>query len=1016
MGLAFEQPVWLWAALAAAPMGLIAARWFLAMSAARRATAIAARALLAGLIAAMLAGAQSVRETSRHAVVAVVDVSGSVRRFADFGGDGDIAGFTRRMFGQLLEGRGPDDLFGLVVFDGRAVTIATPTRSWMLDRSMDVLPIEGSDLAGAMRQAAALIPGDATGRLVVVSDGNATGGDPVEAAASLASGAGGVSIPTDVIGLSYRVDDEVIVERLDAPPRAAAGSRVPLRVELRSTGSSTGTLRLLREGEVVDLGGRGGGRRVSLGPGRHVEILEVDLAEGRLSRFEVIYEPDTLENGSLSGDRTLDNNRGEAFTISPGESRVLVVDGVDGGLPGGPGSALPRTLRRSGLSVEVVAPSGMPRDLLGLQAYDLVLMQNVSADGLAEGSSEQLSAWVRELGGGLIVVGGPDTLGTGGWRGGALEAILPVRLDLPEKLISPEAAIVIVLDNSGSMSRPVMGSSRTQQEVANEAAARAIRSLDKTDLIGVISFNSVAGVVVPLGPATDTRAVAQRTLAIAPGGGTNIGPALAMARDQLLASDAKHKHVILLSDGQSIGAEGLPGLAEQIRGEGIRISSIAVGDEADLSTMEAIANRADGAFYHVLNPSVLPNVFLKAVRMERSPLIREKRFVPVMLETGSALTEGLGQPPALGGLVLTQSREESGITTAMLSPEGEPVLAHWAVELGQVAVFTSDASRWASLWLDWPGYEKFWSRAARLLARSTGEELGELRVERGEGRLRIVYEAADEDGRAIDLLNVPATVYGPGGESESIMLRQTGPGRYAGEARAWRGGNHLVIAKPRLGSTPLPPLLGGTTISSGEEYRRLSSDLATLRRIASAGGGRVLEADDLSVALFDRSGLPARRTLSPLWPALLAWTLLVFLLDVGTRRVAWDRLLPERGAEAELARIAAGAGRSVSVLRGVKGRRPGALTKAETLSEKDAERLRRDAMIRRYESREAETRAAAARIREKGAPEPAEPRAKAGEGPPADEGAKPEKDPAGEASGLMAAKMRARKRYESGGE
>lgn len=123
----------------------------------------------------------------------------------------------------------------------------------------------------------------------------------------------------------------------------------------------------------------------------------------------------------------------------------------------------------------------------------------------------------------------------------------------------------------------------------------------------------------------------------------------------------------------------------------------------------------------------------------------------------------------------------------MLSPEGEPVLAHWAVELGQVAVFTSDASRWASLWLDWPGYEKFWSRAARLLGAEHGEELGELRVERGEGRLRIVYEAADEDGRAIDLLNVPATVYGPGGESESIMLRQTGPGRYAGERGRGRG-------------------------------------------------------------------------------------------------------------------------------------------------------------------------------------------------------------------------------------
>jgi Mg-chelatase subunit ChlD len=1009
VGVAFEHPLWLWAASAAAPMAWIAWRWFMAMSRWRRASAAAARAVLTVLIAAMLAGAQSVRETQRLAVIGVVDLSGSVRRFADFGADSDAVGFARRFFAERLEGRGPDDLFGLVVFDGRSVTVATPSRAGVLDRSMDLLAIEGSDLAGALRHAAALVPPDAAGRLVLISDGNATGDDPALAAASLASAeAGGVSIPTDVVPLDYRVDDEVIVERLDAPPRAAGGSVVPLRVELRSTGRSTGTLRVLRGGEPVDLGGPGGGRRLSLGAGRRVEIVEVPLEDGQLSRFEAVFEPDVLEGGALAGDRSLDNNRAEAFTLSPGESRVLLVDGVDNGVPDAPGSTLARALRHAGLRVDVVAPSAMPRDLLGFQTHDLVILQNVAAEVMPEGSPESLSAFVRELGGGLIVVGGPDTLGAGGWRGSTLEPILPVKLDLPEKLVVPEAAIVLVLDNSGSMRRPVMGSSRTQQDVANESAARAIMSLDAEDLVGVIAFNSEASVVVPLGPAADKRAVAERTRAIASGGGTSIGPALRIAREQLSGVDAKHKHVILLSDGQSQGADRLPDLAAELRAEGIRISTIAVGDSADLGTMEVIANRADGAFYHVLNPSVLPNVFLKAVRVVRSPMIREQPFEVAMLETGSPLTEGLGRPPRLGGLVLTQARPEPGITYAMSSPEGEPVLAHWAVELGQVAVFTSDAHRWAARWLDWEGYETLWARAARLLSRTTGQETGELRVEQEGSGLRIVYEASDDEGRPVDLLHVPVTVYGPGGRTESVTLRQTGPGRYTGEARAGRGGNHLVVAMPRLGGARLPPLLAGTTVAGGEEYRRLSSDDRTLRRIAEASGGRVLSPGSREERLFDRAGVKPRRTPSPLWPVLLWWTLAVFLVDVGTRRIAWDRLMPDRGVEAELARIAAGAGRSVSALRGVKGKKSAAQAKAPALGEADADRLRREASVRRYEAREAEIRAMRERTRAAPAPE-----APASPGPPGAEDPGPPEG--GEESGLLAAKRRARKRYEAEG-
>lgn len=125
----------------------------------------------------------------------------------------------------------------------------------------------------------------------------------------------------------------------------------------------------------------------------------------------------------------------------------------------------------------------------------------------------------------------------------------------------------------------------------------------------------------------------------------------------------------------------------------------------------------------------------------------------------------------------------------------------------------------------------------------------------------------------------------------------------------------------------MPPLLAGATVARNAEYARLSSDARTLARIAEVSGGRVLGWDE-PVDFYDRSAIEPRRTRTPLWPVLLGWTVVVFLLDVGTRRIAWDRLLPERGGDRELQRIAAGAGQRVAALRGAheegRGGRAGA--------------------------------------------------------------------------------------------
>src|SRR5690606_35827230 len=110
-----------------------------------------------------------------------------------------------------------------------------------------------------------------------------------------------------------------------------------------------------------------------------------------------------------------------------------------------------------------------------------------------------------------------------------------------------------------------------------------------------------------------------------------------------------------------------------------------VGDGADAETLDRMAVEGGGTFYQVVNPNVLPQVFLRAVRVARSPMVREGAFEPVVTASGSPLTAGLGDPPPLLGVTLTGERDDPLIALAMRTPQGEPLLAHWTVGLGQVA-------------------------------------------------------------------------------------------------------------------------------------------------------------------------------------------------------------------------------------------------------------------------------------------------------------------------------------------
>ena len=433
-----------------------------------------------------------------------------------------------------------------------------------------------------------------------------------------------------------------------------------------------------------------------------------------------------------------------------------------------------------------------------------------------------------------------------------------------------------------------------KKEIANQAAAMALGALDRRDLVGVIAFNSDYSVIQPLAPNADPASTASAILSIGPGGGTNLGPALVEAGKQLLLVKAKNKNIIVLTDGVSQDRESLPGIARSLSRQDVRVSTIAIGDDADTSGLEEIAQLGEGKFYQVTNPAVLPRVFMRAVKIIRSPLVREEPFRPVVLPSGSPATIGLDAPPELLGLCLTQPRPDPTVVNAIIAPTGEPLLSHWRVELGQVGAFTSDAGRWAAKWLDWPGYRRMWTQIARFLGRSQSTSPYTARAEIVGDRLTIHAERSPSvsDGAT----SLGATIFSPSGAQILVRLSEIAPGVFESRTHISDEGAYIAVIRPILPEgTGATPIITGASLFAGREWRDLASNDEWMSTLASVSGTRESELNaERPSPFFDRRGIPPRSTRLPLWPILLAWIPALFLLDLAARRIAWDRWIGDR--------------------------------------------------------------------------------------------------------------------------
>ena len=831
----------------------------------RRRAALAIRLALLSALVFALAGFQLVLPVDRLAVVYVVDLSDSVGT----AGREEALAYLR----ESLAAKEDEDVAGIVAFGGDALVERLPSDLAELDRLAST-PVRGAtDIGAALRLAGALFPDDAQKRIVLLSDGNdTTGSGQTEAALAAARG---IQVQTHLTGLAGA--DEVLVERLTSPSTARLGEKVQVNADITSTVAQPATARLFVNGELA------GTQPVDLEAGANRIEFQFTAKEAGFLRFRIVVE--------AARDTFNQNDRADANTIVKGEPRVLVVKGDED-----VAAQLVGALETERQTVDTVIPEALPADLAGLADYDSVVLVDVPRLRLTDAALAALQVYVRDLGRGLVVVGGPRAYGAGGYTDTPLEEALPVDMGVRDRQKQPDVALVVVIDKSGSMDAchcnsfdGGMGGGAgiagvKKVDIGKEAILRAASALTERDELGVVAFDEQAHWVVKTAPLGGIADLQGSIAGIAPLGQTNIYAGLDQAVESLKGATATRRHIILLTDGWSSSGR-YDEILGRMKAAGITLSAVGAGGGANEERLlQQLAANGGGRYYSAPNAASIPDIFLKETQQVSGQQIVEEQFFPILTSSSPILRGIEGGLPSLLGYNGTTAKPAA--QTVLVTARDDPLLAQWQYGLGRAVAWTSDTTgRWAKSWIGWKGFSQFASQMVGWTF--PGEESGGIEaafVDRG-GRTYLRVESVNADGSPRDFYATSVALVGPDLEPASVNLSQVAPGVYESPVASLQSGAYAVrVTQTRPGAAALGRTLG-LVAPTAAEYRLLGANEPLLAAIRAATGGEQVE---LPAAVWAHD-LQTTSRYTDMWPWLLVLALLLWPLDIALRRVSLGR-------------------------------------------------------------------------------------------------------------------------------
>ena len=811
----------------------------------RKSTTLILRTVAVLCLVLALAGLHRNHREEVLAVAFLLDVSESVPT------DEQQRGID--LINATIDEMAPTDVYSVIPLAAQS-TAATPMRPKMEQPNFTpdllseaALDYNATDIAAALHLAMRILPDDRHKRIVLLSDGLQNSGD-LSPILDLARAS---EIEIFTIPLNSERADEVWVRALHLPSQVISGRTFTVRAIVESMGTKLVEIHLHRDGKPVS-----DSQSVTLKPGKQ----EIGIPDQRIS-----------EQGSYTyqfkisvRDGILENNEAYGYVSVSGQPHALYVEGN-----AGQADALLRVLESGGFAVDAVSPHEFPTELADLRSSAAMILSNVSADDFSNIQMDLIESYVRDLGKGLVVIGGDRAFGMGGYHGTPLERVLPVEMTPRQRKES--LALMFVFDTSGSMANYVGADQKIQ--LAIEGIRAGVRELDKEDKAGVIGFAAKIG--LDISPTTDHERIIREVGRTAPTGGTKMYPALKRAYEKLKAVDAKQKHLILLSDGRSDGDFNT--LADRIAADDIYVTTIAIGDAAQ-NLLQAIAERGGGNYVAVHNVNQLPKILADEVRQTQKYMIQEA-FQPIISEKGAAIMAGILQVPRLRGYIATSEKEYGQVY--IRSPQEHPILAAWHYGFGKSVAFTSDVKPgWAAEWIEWEQYAKFWGQVVNWAAPAhEGSRDFDLDVTQHGGVGQVVINIANTGAVSGDQ-GFDVRVAPPNGAGKVVEIDRETPTRFSGEFSIGETGVYLVTAQMKRDGRVIGSREASFALSYPAEYSEFEADHQLLGALANRTNGGY-EPTPKQIAKHTSKAVETPQSLSHI---LLIAGILIFVLEMIFRR------------------------------------------------------------------------------------------------------------------------------------
>ena len=811
--------------------------------------ALGLRCVLIALVLLALARPTVPRWVDRLNVIFLLDVSDSVSLAARES--------AFRFAAQSGGGARPGDQAGVIVFGEEAVVDQALKPVGKIDRPQAQVGGRATNLAQALQLALATVPPGHANRFVLLSDGRQNVGNALAVAqAAKDAGADIWYVPAP---LTFK--QEVVVESMLLPREVKFGEPFQAKVVAWSQAETQGRLSMFRNGEFL------GSQVVKLNAGKNVFAYRQSLERSGIHVYQAALD--------VEGDIIEENNRAVGTVVVRGRPQVLLVE-----KDRSQAQALTAALRAQHIDVELVEAERIPKDTAGLQKYDGVILSNVSSLKMTKKQMEGIRDYVREQGGGLIMLGGEESFGLGGYYRTPIEEALPVTMEVKQKVEIPSLAVVLSIDRSGSMAMTT-DDKATKLDIAKEASHLVVDLLDDRNEVGVMSWDTEFVWDSAIRPARDKQAIHHAIATIKAGGGTDGYPGLKEAYQVLYDRPALLKHVIFLSDGQMTRGD-FAGLVRRMAKDKITVSTVAIGKDADLQLMVDIAKWGRGRFYYTDEGATVPRIFTLETQLASKASLVEQPFKPSVASPGHEAIQEIDwkEAPPLGGYVATTLKGNAEMV--LMTHQEDPLLATWRYGLGRAAAFTSDAKgKWAVLWLRWGGFNKFWAQLTRWTLRTGSRSDTVASVSRVDEAGEVVVDAIDSKGEFVNFLDAQVGVVAPDKYRTVVELEQIAPGRYRGRFPAAQEGVYLVGMAQRRGDQMVGSQLAGLVVPYAQEFRDLGVDEAFLREISEVTGGGVV-AQPRDVFLQNRR---KSRLWIDLWPWLVGLSAVLLIPEIALRRI-----------------------------------------------------------------------------------------------------------------------------------